>query len=848
MDTAAKIDESTSEADGKLDESTLEIEFDESATEIGEKFDESAAENAENVDESALEIDEKFEKSASEIDEKFDEVSSEPGVESHESNSEPDDLDFNTWETDGGPVGTVKEPVVENCSDSDEENDEQCPLVILRSKLDYGLRLHEQETESSEDEDGVIVENQKTYYTSNDLDDVFESAESDSEMDDFEFFSPRSHCSEEKTTKSGGSLSDGLRQIQENFSDSDVDDEEICIDNHADDSSHSIEDSKQTLSESADVAENNNASKLTVSFPSDPRHSSEEIVQSDSDENTHSEKDTMVSIPTLEESESWDCERPLPQRVTKPRHRTALSPSQSELRGDDDVGEIVPGLDCDDGDSPVAELAHACCTDDVTSDDDGCRLDGQSGLVDTQWLDSPKGQRTKAPRAKRKNGDMSAIAGQNHVRVDEATDNCDYTRREISDGNDEISEPRLRSDLSTKDENSEDEMGTNTSHVVIESTGPCLQTDISVSANPKTKRKFKQGRCKDNGYGMVVEAMRDLKDTIPQYWVMPAYPTQDVETIDQLIEQYESSLERVECLERSSQTCPHDFVLLNQMEREGVSMVSRWCEDCGGSENTFKALVRQTQGWPASAPPTPQGRRARTVAAESSISGRASLPGSPMKSRSLRLDKGCSTEDLGPGCGENVTFLKTCFPTVPEEDLLDVFERCNCDVQWTVNLLLDSGYEQALISPVVPTEESPSDENLAEGPSTQSRAEGGVTSATVEACNGGTDGTMNDDPTNHSLVYSVSATLDHLRETENDATAEPAVVLSASNENLLSLRDYGNEDEWVLCLQCGAPTDDKFAPTNSDRAATVPLQLPQQFAEKLLTTFGPIGHLDGTSK
>ncbi len=69
-------------------------------------------------------------------------------------------------------------------------------------------------------------------------------------------------------------------------------------------------------------------------------------------------------------------------------------------------------------------------------------------------------------------------------------------------------------------------------------------------------------------------------------------------------------------------------------------------------------------------------------------------PGSPSKhSTSPRLDKGCSTEDLESVNSEGVAFLQNCFPSVDLSDLQEVLTRCEGDIQWATNILLDTSME-----------------------------------------------------------------------------------------------------------------------------------------------------------
>ncbi|VDP09644.1 unnamed protein product [Soboliphyme baturini] len=61
-----------------------------------------------------------------------------------------------------------------------------------------------------------------------------------------------------------------------------------------------------------------------------------------------------------------------------------------------------------------------------------------------------------------------------------------------------------------------------------------------------------------------------------------------------------------------------------------------------------------------------------------------------------------STQTDGDGFSSNegdVDLLVACFPTISLEDLKHVYTTCGNDLRWTVNLLLDSGYECGVSTP-----------------------------------------------------------------------------------------------------------------------------------------------------
>lgn len=68
----------------------------------------------------------------------------------------------------------------------------------------------------------------------------------------------------------------------------------------------------------------------------------------------------------------------------------------------------------------------------------------------------------------------------------------------------------------------------------------------------------------------------------------------------------------------------------------------------------------------------------------------------PLTTGKLKLDKGTMTE-----CILDITLVEpfrnlvAFFPKIPEEDLQDVFEKCKYNLNWAMNVLLDSGYEMS---------------------------------------------------------------------------------------------------------------------------------------------------------
>ncbi len=65
----------------------------------------------------------------------------------------------------------------------------------------------------------------------------------------------------------------------------------------------------------------------------------------------------------------------------------------------------------------------------------------------------------------------------------------------------------------------------------------------------------------------------------------------------------------------------------------------------------------------------------------------------PSHPYTFHIDKSTATDDLPAKVGEGLDFLVNCFPGVTRQDLDDVVQQCGGDLEWAVNILLDSGYE-----------------------------------------------------------------------------------------------------------------------------------------------------------
>ncbi|XP_035682236.1 NEDD4-binding protein 2-like isoform X1 [Branchiostoma floridae] len=210
----------------------------------------------------------------------------------------------------------------------------------------------------------------------------------------------------------------------------------------------------------------------------------------------------------------------------------------------------------------------------------------------------------------------------------------------------------------------------------------------------------------------------DVKDkALKENWSFPSHPdTKDGSSTDMntatcsAVQQpdEEDLVEEVSTTEAATNTNPLYFSIVQRVQ-SGTPV--------GVDDNirilTGKANTSDVQALPGEEP-DPQEET------------KTSAPSSP-KRQKLRLEKGCSTDDIPSERTHtgDLGFLQNCFPSVSVEDLRDFYEKCNHELEWTINILLDSGIEY-----IEPTKSEHSTED--NGPS-MSQAEEGKTVATTEA-------------------------------------------------------------------------------------------------------------------
>ncbi|XP_067892615.1 NEDD4-binding protein 2 isoform X2 [Heterodontus francisci] len=116
--------------------------------------------------------------------------------------------------------------------------------------------------------------------------------------------------------------------------------------------------------------------------------------------------------------------------------------------------------------------------------------------------------------------------------------------------------------------------------------------------------------------------------------------------------------------DNSTQTAPEDFALLWKIENQNASFIE------------FKILTGTVDGF----------KLTDLDATRKSVNPKESIPDRLLHDKSTYVDESAFANKV-----ENLQILSDCFKSVPFEDLNDLYEKCNKDVEWATNLLLDSG-------------------------------------------------------------------------------------------------------------------------------------------------------------
>uniref|UniRef100_S4RX56 Smr domain-containing protein n=1 Tax=Petromyzon marinus TaxID=7757 RepID=S4RX56_PETMA len=119
---------------------------------------------------------------------------------------------------------------------------------------------------------------------------------------------------------------------------------------------------------------------------------------------------------------------------------------------------------------------------------------------------------------------------------------------------------------------------------------------------------------------------------------------------------------------QSTYTAPEDFALIWKVTKNKLDSVDPFVVLCGNPDRF-------------------------TIHNEAVATADETGPNIPYK---LKLDKGILTEDMdNPEPERDAEYLVTHFRSVSREVLVDIYEKCNRNLNWTVNVLIESGVEMS---------------------------------------------------------------------------------------------------------------------------------------------------------
>jgi hypothetical protein len=222
------------------------------------------------------------------------------------------------------------------------------------------------------------------------------------------------------------------------------------------------------------------------------------------------------------------------------------------------------------------------------------------------------------------------------------------------------------------EEHRSDEEPSTTQEGPIANTPPRKTKSIKSKLSPR--QKFVQG---------IREDIVAIRNTLPRDWSLPAFPvTPTSASLELNLSLPNSEQEIKEFTESGTYTSSYDFVLLYKVQKNLPCNLSDIKIIAYGTDVAVGGITAGSQS--------------------------NSAPGSPRKRTPFLLDKSCSTNEvlIPSSMEEDLVFLQSCFPTVSRNDLKEILDVCSKDVEWAVNLLLDSGYEYN--TPKTPKERSKS--------------------------------------------------------------------------------------------------------------------------------------------
>lgn len=217
----------------------------------------------------------------------------------------------------------------------------------------------------------------------------------------------------------------------------------------------------------------------------------------------------------------------------------------------------------------------------------------------------------------------------------------------------------------------------------------------------------------------------------------------------------------------------------------------------------------------------------------------------PVASKKLLLDKSCSTDDLQltPNLDKLET-LRSMFPAVTVEDLGHILSQCAGDVEWAVNILLDSGLEynvpQARGGSTPGRHPRESVTGTPKGGS-EPRSSPGQVSPLAVLCQEKLDPTslLAKDQVQENLVRGSVRRLQSIEEYTRKSICEDSPPEKVGRERVASLSlpaDYSA----AAADKSMSEMDDMYEDTLTD-ASQMNLTLSPALAKQLIAMFGPVG-------
>lgn len=357
-------------------------------------------------------------------------------------------------------------------------------------------------------------------------------------------------------------------------------------------------------------------------------------------------KDIDEELDRVFDNNVWEEPKPMRQRRQQARNKSADSDIENEETIDcdmiNDVSDIDDSTKCHHNDDNLNHLT-------LTMERDVLKIDSHqnSKSVDCH---SPSSTNDEINNYSKENA-SEAIA-----KKDVEFDTVDIKMLAISQNS------KIGNDFVNIKNNEEDTVGKvmHSSNETIDNDVSKLSTDV---VRPKETNNTSPRKRKDNKLKGPFLDMESKQKFLNEQWKMPQFDETEAHAVKACMSPPKTKSTR----DMETVTSPHDF---NDL----------YWVNSGGVPSDFKSLnIKHTK------------LISKFYVGVSSTIQDAADNNVSERNYTWKLDKGSSTEDLCLTSLENdVEFLQNCFPEVEKEDLKDILTLCDNNVEWSVNLLVDS--------------------------------------------------------------------------------------------------------------------------------------------------------------